>query len=342
MRAAFIDKPLSIRYIDDAPEPQITAPDQVKIRVVVTGICGSEVHAFHGTHPFRIPPLISGHELAGVVIETGEGVSDFKAGDRVTVEPHYGCGQCFLCRDGAYHICEGKSVLGARGWSGSFGEYVVVPRQTVIHIPDKLSFEEGALIEPIAVGMHAVRTSGLSMGDCAVIAGCGPIGLGVIMCAKLAGASCIIASDVLDFNLDMAQKTGADHTIHASRESLSSAVKAITQGKGADVSFLTFATPQLFEDAFELTRRGGVVSKIVVTVKPLEIPLSKLQLKEIRLQGTNMYVRRDFEVVIDAFVQGKINASGFISGIMPVEEAAEAMEIVDKKKDNIIKMLLKF
>ena len=342
MRAAFIDKPFSISFIDDAPEPQITASNQVKIRVIVTGICGSEVHAFHGTHPFRIPPLVSGHEMAGVVVETGEDVTDFKQGDRVTVEPHYGCGRCFLCRDGAYNICAGKSVLGAKGWSGSFGEYIVVPQQTVLHIPDELSFEEGALIEPIAVGMHAVRISGLSVGDCAVVAGCGPIGLGVIMCAKLAGASKIIASDVLGFNLDKAKKMGATHLIQAANENLCDSVREITQGKGADVSFLAFATTQLFDDVLEATRRGGLISKIAITNKPYEILLSKLQQKEISLQGSNMYVRRDYELVIDAILQKKIDVSGFISGVMPVEKVVEAMEIVDKKTDNVIKMLLKF
>ena len=342
MRAAYIDKVSSIRFIDDAPEPQITASNQVKIRVVVTGICGSEIHAFHGTHPFRIPPLVSGHEMAGVIVETGESVTDFKAGDRVTVEPHYGCGHCFLCRDGAYNICEKKLILGAWGWSGSFGEYIVVPQQTVIPIPDKLSFEEGALIEPLAVGMHALRISGFSVGDCAVVAGCGPIGLGVIMCAKIAGASQIIASDMLDFNLDLAKKMGATHPIHVGRENLCDAVKEITQGKGVDVCYLAFATPQLFFDALEVTRRGGVVSKIALTNKPVELPLFKLLQKEICLQGSSMYVRRDFELVIDAIVSGKIDASDFISGVMPVEKAAEAMEIADKRKNNNVKMLLKF
>jgi L-iditol 2-dehydrogenase len=257
VRAAYIDKVHSIRYITDAPEPQIKAPDQVKIRVVVTGICGSEIHAFHGSHPFRIPPLISGHEMAGVVTETGENVTDIKAGDRVTVEPHYGCGRCFLCREGAYNLCEKKPVLGAQGWSGSFGEYIVVPQQTVIPIPEKLSFEEAALIEPLAVGMHAVRKSGLSVGNFAVIMGCGPIGLGVILCAKMAGASRVITSDVLDFNLDMAKKMGADHVIRADRDDLRGLVREITQGKGSDVSYLTFATTLLFDDALEITRRGG-------------------------------------------------------------------------------------
>jgi len=158
----------------------------------------------------------------------------------------------------------------------------------------------------------------------------------------LAGASKIIASDVLGFNLDKAKKMGATHLIQAANENLCDSVREITQGKGADVSFLAFATTQLFDDVLEATRRGGLISKIAITNKPYEILLSKLQQKEISLQGSNMYVRRDYELVIDAILQKKIDVSGFISGVIPVEKVVEAMEIVDKKTDNVIKMLLKF
>lgn len=176
MRAALIDQIRSVKLVD-IPEPQIHKGNEVKIQVKTTGICGSELHAYHGTHPFRIPPLVSGHEFAGVIVEIGYAVTKFKIGDRVTAEPQTSCGKCWECRNGMYHLCPEKCVLGAMGWSGSFGEYIIMPEETLIKLPDDMSFEDATLIEPLAVGMHAVRTSGCGLGDRILVVGCGAIGL---------------------------------------------------------------------------------------------------------------------------------------------------------------------
>ncbi|MDK2801089.1 MAG: L-iditol 2-dehydrogenase [Clostridiales bacterium] len=341
MRAALIDKPFSVKFTH-VSEPMITKANEVKIQTFVTGICGSEVHAFHGTHPFRIPPLVSGHEVAGVIIEVGSDVKDYKVGDRVTVEPHYGCGLCNLCKEGRYNICSQKLVLGAKDWSGSFGEFFVVPEQTVIKLPDNLSFEKGVLIEPIAVGMHAVRQSGLSVGQTVAIIGTGPIGLGVMLSAKMAGASKIIMTDALDFNLEVAQKMGCKYTINALKEDVFRKVLEITDGKGVDVTYIAFGNESTFADALKITKRGGAISEIAIVGVPVKIPISTLQLNEIRLYGSNMYTRIDFEIVRDAIANGDFDVEPLISKIMPIEEVEKAMKIVDKKLENVIKVLLKF
>ena len=172
MRAGFIEKPSVAMFRDDMPEPQLTEDNQVKIQVKTTGICGSEVHAYHGRHAWRVPPLVSGHEFAGVVAAVGRNVTQYKVGDRVTAEPQYGCGHCELCQAGHYNLCKDKKILGATYWSGSFGEYVVVPEQCVIPLADTVSFEQGALIEPLAVGMHAVRTHKVSRQHSIAVIGC--------------------------------------------------------------------------------------------------------------------------------------------------------------------------
>lgn len=158
-------------FRSDMPEPQIRYDKDVKIRIRKCGICGSEVHALHGMHPFRIPPVLSGHEFAGDVVEVGKGVTKFKPGDRVTGEPQYGCGECYYCKHGMYNLCTSKRVLGASykvpeldngEWTGSMGEYIVVPEKTVVKLADNVSYEEGALIEPVANGIYApcaVQTS---------------------------------------------------------------------------------------------------------------------------------------------------------------------------------------
>lgn len=341
MRAALIDKPFSVKFTD-VPEPMITRGNEVKIQTFVAGICGSEIHAFHGTHPFRIPPLVSGHEVTGTIVEVGRDVCDYKVGDRVTVEPHYGCGVCDLCKEGRYNICSEKSVLGAKGWVGSFGEFFVVPEQIVIKLPDNLSFEKGVLIEPIAVGMHAVRQSGLNVGQTVAIIGTGPIGLGVMLSAKMAGASKIIMTDVLDYNLEMAQKMGCKYTINALKEDVLQKVLEITDGKGADVTYIAFGNENTFADALKITKRGGAVLEIAIMGAPVKIPISILQQHEIRMIGCNMYTRIDFEIVRDAIACGDFDVEPLISKIMPIEEVEKAMEIVDKKLENVIKVLLKF
>ena len=150
MRGGYIEDIRVAYYRDDLPEPQLEKPTDVKIRVRACGICGSEVHAYLGEHPFRIPPLVSGHEVAGDVVAVGEAVTAVKVGDRVVVEPQYGCGECWYCKHHLYNVCTAKKVLGSGGWSGGLGEFIVTPEQTVISLANALSYEEGALIETVA------------------------------------------------------------------------------------------------------------------------------------------------------------------------------------------------
>lgn len=340
MRAAYIDKPMSIIFTD-VEEPMITRPDEVKVQTVFTGICGSEVHAFHNKHPFRIPPLVSGHEVSGKVVEVGSDVKDFKPGDRVLVEPHYGCGECEHCKSGKYNVCTNKKVLGATYWSGSFGEFFVTPEQTLIHLPDNVSFEEGTLAEPIAVGMHAVLQCGVENKDVLII-GAGPIGLGIVASAKKAKARKIIISDICSENLELASQMGATDIINVKDKDLIEEVKALTNGYGPDVTFLGFGNAKIVDDALTVTKSGGIVSEIAMINEAIEINIQKLQLKELVLKGSNMYTRDDFLTIVDALEKKEINVLPMISKIFPVEEVAKAMEIVDKRTEHIIKVMLKF
>ena len=254
MRAGYIDGIKQASFRTDLPEPQITAPGQVKIRVHVTGICGSEIHAYNGVHAWRVPPLVSGHEFAGQVVEIGSDVTMCKVGDRVTAEPQYGCGHCSQCRSGRPNLCRDKKILGATYWSGSFGEYIVVPQETVVHLSDNVSYEEGALLEPVAVGLHAVRHNGVNENTRVVIIGTGTIGLGVYLSARLYGAKEIIMVDVVDFNLEKARELGAEHTINSAREDAEARILELTGGEGADVTFLAFGNQPTVELAARVTR----------------------------------------------------------------------------------------
>lgn len=341
MRAGFIEKP-GAAYFKEVEEPQIVNDTDVKIQVKAAGICGSEVHAFHGRHPFRIPPVVSGHEFAGIIAEVGKGVTKYKPGDRVTAEPQYGCGECPACRAGRYNICRDKKVLGSNGWSGSFGEFVVVPEKTIVPLKKEVSFEQGALIEPIAVGMHAVRQNRISISDTVLIIGAGTIGLGILLSVKACNPRCMIMTDVVDFNLEAAGKMGCTHTINSTKENLEEKIMKITEGKGVDITFLAFGNGPVVEQAAKLTKRGGVISEIALMQNSERAPYELIQSKEISLIGSNMYTYEDYMVVVDCMAKGFIDTSQFITQRYPIEKMQEAMDMADKRPEPVIKVMLEF
>ncbi len=342
MRAGYIED-IGVAYFrDDMPEPQIEKVDDVKIRVRRCGICGSEVHAYYGKHPFRIPPLVSGHEVAGDVVEIGEGVTQFKVGDRVVVEPHYGCGECWYCKHGLYNICTNKKVLGAGGWSGALGEYIVTPEKTVLKLADNLSYEEGALIEPVANGMYAVRNSNITKDTTIAIIGAGPIGIGDFLCAKLYDPRLIVMVDIADYNLSKAREMGCEHTINSRTENLNERILEMTDGVGTDLTFLAFGDAPTVQQAAEITRRGGTMVQHALMLDGIGFPYQIHQQHELEFKAYNMYQRKDFELIIDALEQGRMNLSHFISQRYPIEQFKEAMYMADKRPEPVLKVMMEF
>ena len=342
MRAGYMPAIRQAEFRDDMPEPQIEKADDVKIKVVNCGICGSEVHAYHGLHPFRIPPIVSGHEVAGDVVEVGPGVTRFKVGDRVTVEPHYGCGHCWYCGHGLYNVCPDKKVLGAGGWSGGLGEYIVTPEQTVVKLPDTLSYEEGALIEPVANGMYAVRHSNITPETNIVVIGCGPIGIGDFLCARLWNPKSILMVDVSDFNLQKAREMGAELTCNSRRENLAGRVMELTDGVGADLVFLAFGDAPTVQQAFEITRRGGQIAQHALMEDGIAFPYRVHQQHELDFKAYNMYTFEDFELIARAIHEDKMDLSHFVTQRYPIEQFKEAIEMADKRPEPVLKVMMHF
>lgn len=342
MRAGYIDAIKKASFREDLPEPQIMAPNEVKIKVKSTGICGSEIHAYNGLHAFRVPPLVSGHEFAGDVIEIGNEVTSCKVGDRVTAEPQYGCGECVFCKEGKYNICPDKKVLGASYWSGSFGEYIVVPQQSIVKLDNHVSYEEGALIEPIAVGMHAVRDNQVGPDTTIAIIGTGTIGLGVYLSAKTFQPKKVIMIDVSDFNLEKAKEMGCENTINSMKEDVVEKVMELTDGLGVDVTFLAFGNAPTVKQAAQITKRGGSISEIAIIPNTVAFPFGLLQSKELVMKGSNMYVYKDFEIVCKKIEEGEMDLSKFVTKTYPMEQMPEAMEVMDKREEPIVKILLEF
>lgn len=344
MRAGFMEKPGLAYFIDNAQEPELPADNWVKIQVKSCGICGSEVHAYHGMHTFRVPPLVSGHEFSGVVAEVGSAVTSCKVGDRVTAEPQYGCDDCYYCKSGRDNLCSSKKVLGAYYWSGPLGEYVVVPEKTIVKIPDNVTFDQAALIEPIANAMYAVRHTPvpITKDTTICIIGAGPIGLGDYICVKNFDPKLVCLVDVVDYNLEVGRKLGCQHTINSRTEDLVEKALELTDGLGFDMIFLAYGDAPTLDAAAKIAKRGGILQLHAAVPDGAGFPYMKWLLKELTLQAYQMYQHDDFVAVADAISDGSIVVDDLITHRYPIERFHEAMEMADKRPEPTVKVMMKF
>lgn len=323
-------------------EPQLK-PGEVKIKIILTGICGSEVHAFKGTHPYRIPPVILGHELVGEVVEITSKVKNLKIGDRVTVMPQISCMECEYCKMGDINLCESKRVLGTKDWIGSFAEFIVAPEGVVYKIPDNLSNKEAVIIEPLAVAVHAVRKARIGIGESCVIFGAGTIGLMTILCAKAAGATNIIVTDVFDYNLEIAKKLGSTHILNASKVNVVDEIKKITKNKGLDTAFITAGVPTVMKNSLKSVKKKGRIITIGLFEAPVDIEMWKIICSELNVIGSLMYNEDDFKIAIDLLSKKILNVIPLVTHEFSIMEVQKAFElIISKEQENVLKTILHF
>lgn len=343
MRAAFLKEEGHLVMID-AEMPVITDPKQVIIRVRTVGICGSEVHAFCGTHPFRKAPIVLGHEMAGEVYSVGEEVSSFKQGDRVIVDPQWACGECIYCRAGDLNLCRSKQVLGAADWPGAFGEYVVAPESAVFHLPESLSFVQGSLIEPLTVAVHVTRRVNVQAGDSVAILGTGSIGGLLAGVCRTIGAKPIIAADIKQHCLDIArQRLGATHTFLLPADDPVEGSLKLTAGEGVDKAFVTADDVALVNTAVAMAKSRGYIALIaLMTEAPLQLRAYDIIKKELHLVGTSMCNHEDVEQAIRLAASAQVDVNAIATHQLPIEETAHAMELARHKDDGAVKVILSF
>jgi L-iditol 2-dehydrogenase len=222
----------------DLPVPSVE-PNEVLVQVEACRICGSDVHGYDGSSGRRIPPIVMGHEAAGTVAAVGSEVKGFSKGERVTFDSTVYCGQCGYCARGEINLCDNRQVVGVScadyRRSGAFAEYAVVPQHILYHLPETISFADAAMLEAVAVALHAVRISSLTSGETALVIGAGMIGLLTLQAAKAAGCSCVWIADVDETRLDIAKQIGAEEVLHLSGANLIAEVLRLTHGKGVDI-----------------------------------------------------------------------------------------------------------
>jgi len=324
--------------IEEVPIPE-PAANEVLIRVKNCGICGSDVHAYHGRHPFISCPIVLGHEFSGVIEGLGPGAEAYglSRGQRVTVEPNLVCGKCYNCRIGRYNICDELKVIGCQS-TGAYAEYLIVPAAKVVPLADSVSFEHGAMIEPLAVGVRAYRRAGVGPGDRILIIGAGTIGLMTLMAAKAQGAQVMI-SDLVPFRLDVAKKLGADAVVNSGEENLAEAIRRFAP-YGMDAIIECVGAAATIRQAVELARKGSRIVIVGVASGDVPVPMSLVQDRELEIVGDLMYTREEFDLAQRLVVEGKTNFPLVLSKTFALTEVAEAFRYIQANEKTTLKVML--
>lgn len=331
--------------VEEIDEPKVVK-GSVKIKVKWCGICGSDLHEYLGgpifipvgqPHPLsgNTAPVVLGHEFSGDIVEVGEGVTNFKVGERVTVEPIVACGKCPACLEGKYNLCSSLGFHGLCGSGGGLAEYTVFPEEFIHKIPDNMSYEQAALIEPMAVALHSIRMANFKAGDTALVLGSGPIGLATIECLKSAGAKFVIVLQRKSIRQEYAKRAGADVVLDPNEVDIAEEVKKLTNGVGVDASFETTGAKIGFEAGINSLKYEGIMVITSIWENEISFNPNLLVFTEKKIVGTIAY-RHEFPATIALMSDGRIKAEGYITKKIDlddiVKEGFEALTGPEKKK----------
>ena len=328
--------------LTDMPKPTIQA-DEVLVRVKACGICGSDVHGIDGSTGRRIPPLVMGHEAAGVVAEIGSEVKHFREGDRVTFDSTIYCGHCFYCRKGRPNLCDNRLVLGVScedyRQHGAFAEYVAVPQHIIYALPDALPFEHAAMIEALSIAVHGVGLTPIPLDSTAVVVGSGMIGLLVIQALRLAGCMRVFAVDIDDAKLKLALQLGAEEGLNPKSCDVPSCVRERTGGRGADISVEVVGATDPLNTALTSVRKGGVLILVGNLSPKVELSLQSVVTREIQVLGSCSSAG-EYPACIDLLARGAIQVEPLISARVPLSEGPDWLHRLYRKEPNLMKVIL--
>jgi L-iditol 2-dehydrogenase len=328
--------------IVDLPTPQ-PAEDELLIRVRACGICGSDVHGYDGSTGRRLPPIVMGHEAAGIVEFVGSSVENFHAGDRVTFDSTVSCGSCFYCRLGQINLCEDREVIGvstpAFRRMGAFAEFVTVPARIAYHLPEGMPFPHAAMIEAVSVAVHAVSLTPIALDDTVVVVGAGMIGLLTLQAVRAAGAGKVYVLDLDDSRLGMARSLGATQTFNSRGADVIPQILELTSGRGADAAMECVGSTAPVKLALDCVRKGGCVTLIGNVAPTVELGLQSTVTRQIRLQGS-CASSGEYPASISLMSRGSILVEPLISAVAPLEDGTSWFHRLYEREPGLLKVVL--
>lgn len=314
-------------------------PGQILLKVMKIGICGSDIHVYHGKHPFTKYPVTQGHEVSCEIVKIGENVTGFHTGQKVTVEPQVYCGKCYPCRHGKYNLCEELKVMGFQT-TGLATEYFSADASKVTPLPDSMSFDQGAMIEPLAVAVHAARRAGSLNGKKITVIGAGPIGILVAQAVKALGADSVMCTDVSDFRLDKAKECGADYIYNTSKIDFGEAMTAAFGPDKADIIYDCAGNDITMGQAIKYARKGSTIILVAVYAGMAKVDLAVLNDHELDLNTTMMYRHEDYLDAIRFVSEGKIRLEPLMSRTFAFKDYLEAYKYIDANRETTMKVLI--
>jgi L-iditol 2-dehydrogenase len=341
MRALLLSECKTLSVVD-MPVPAI-AEDEVLVRVKACGVCGSDIHGYDGSTGRRIPPLVMGHEAAGVIERIGGRVEGFAPGDRVTFDSMVSCDACGFCRRGQVNLCDNRMVLGVSCGDyrrhGAFAEYVSVPARILYKLPENLPFERAALTEAVSIAMHAVDRHLPATDDAAIVVGAGMIGLLTIQVLKARGVRTILAADLDARKLELAQRMGATQVVDATAVDVPATVTELTGGRGADVAFEVVGHGDTVATAIRSVRKGGTVVLIGNLSPTVELPLQSVVTREIAVLGS-CGSNGEIPECIDWLARGVIDVDPIISVKAPLDAGPELFARLYNGDRSLMKVII--
>ena len=320
-------------------ENPIPAAGEVVVKIMRIGVCGSDIHVWHGKHPFTSYPVTQGHEVSGEITALGEGVTGLSVGQKVTIQPQVVCGKCYPCRHGKYNLCEELKVMGFQT-TGVASEYFAVDAAKVTPLPESMSFDEGAMIEPLAVAVHAVRKFGDMQGMRVAVLGAGPIGILVAQAAKGMGAECVLITDVSDVRLEKAKECGVDFCVNTKSVNFGAALVEAFGPDKADVIYDCAGNDITMGQAIQYARKGSTIILVAVFAGLAKVDLAVLNDHELDLNTTMMYRNEDYLEAIELVRAEKVHLKPLISKHFAFCDYAEAYRYIDANRETTMKVLI--
>ncbi len=341
MKALVLVETKTLEY-KEMPQPEI-GEEEVLIAVKACGICGSDVHGMDGRSGRRIPPLIMGHEASGIIEKVGAAVTGWEVGDRVTFDSTVSCGQCHFCHRGEINLCDHRQVLGVScedyRRQGAFAEYVSVPQHILYRLPETITFEQAAMVEPLSVAVHAVERTSISSQDTAVVVGVGMIGLLVVQALRAGGCGQIIAVDINTQRLELAGKLGADVGINCESEDIVEEVLQRTNDRGADIAFEIVGVSTSVKTAIATLRKGGSLTLVGNITPEVTLPLQAVVTRELLLQGS-CASQGEYPACLELIARGKVNVDALVSATAPLVKGAEWFRRLYDNQEGLLKVIL--